>query len=205
MVASQLRTNGVNDPAVVAAMASVPREAFLPGSDPTLAYRDTSVPFGNGRAANPPIATGKLLVEAAVRPGERVLLLGAAGGYMAALLARLGAEVVAVESDAALAQHARHALTGIANVTLVEAPMTAGAADKAPFDVLIVDGAVEQLPDALVHQLRQGGRIVTGLLDRGVTRLAAGTRSGDSFGLIDFSDVECVPLAAFARPPAFAF
>jgi len=203
MVVSQLRTSGVSDARVVAAMADVPREAFLPESLGALAYRDRTVPLGEGRGQNPPLATGLLLNEARIAPGERVLVVGAAGGYAAAVAARLAGQVVAVESDAALAGIARTALNGQAK--LVEGPLTDGAPGEAAFDVLIMDGAVGQLPDALVQQLRVGGRIVTGLVDRGVTRLASGVRTDDSFGLRAFADVECVVLPGFEKPDGFKF
>jgi protein-L-isoaspartate(D-aspartate) O-methyltransferase len=205
MVASQLRTNAVNDPRVVAAMARVPREAFLPEAQRGLAYRDTAVPLAHGRAANLPIATGRLLTQAQVLPTDHVLLVGAAGGYAAAVLALLARDVVAVESDPALLAIAGPALKPYANVTLVEGDLAAGAPDRAPYDLLVVDGAVEQLPDALVEQVRPGGRVVGGLIDRGVTRLAAGVRSHGGFGFSTFADVDCVALPGFARPKAFTF
>jgi protein-L-isoaspartate(D-aspartate) O-methyltransferase len=205
MVASQLRTNAVNDPRVVAAMARVPRERFLPDAVRLLAYRDTAVPIAHDRAANVPMATGKLLTQAHLLPTDRVLLIGAAGGYTAALLAILAGSVVAVESDPALLAIARAALADYANVTLVEGDLTAGSPDQAPYDVLVVDGAVEQLPDALVDQVRPGGRVVTGLVERGVTRLAAGTRTPGGFGLAPFADVDCVTLPGFAQAKAFVF
>src|SRR3569623_3304878 len=103
LVASQLRTNAVSDARVVAAMARVPREACLPGEVAALAYRDTAVPLAHGRAQNLPLATGKLLTAAELRADDRVLLIGAAGGYTAAVLADQVAEVVAVEVDPGLA------------------------------------------------------------------------------------------------------
>lgn len=205
MVASQLRTNTVNDPRIVAAMARLPREAFMPAGTARLAYRDTAVPLGNGRSANLPIATGRLLMEARVQPTDHVLLIGAAGGYTTALLAELAASVVAVESDPSLLAIARPALEPYPNVTLVEAVLSAGAPDRAPYDVLVIDGAVEQIPEALEAQVKVGGRVVTGLIDHGVTRLATGVRTAGGFGLADFADIDCVPLPGFARPAAFAF
>jgi protein-L-isoaspartate(D-aspartate) O-methyltransferase len=205
MVASQLRTNAVNDPRIVAAMARVPREAFLPAAHRVLAYRDTAVPLGNGRYANVPIATGKLLTEARIRSTDRVLLIGAAGGYTAAVLAEVAAFVVAVESDPALVAIAKVALAPYTNVALVEGPLALGAPDHAPYDVLVIDGAVEHVPEALAAQIAIGGRAVVGLVDRSVTRLAAGSRSEGGFGLLDFADIDCVPLPGFSQPAAFVF
>lgn len=205
MVASQLRTNGVNDPRVVAAMARVPREAFVPESLRRLAYRDTAVSIAHGRAINLPIAIGKLLTQAQIGPLDRVLLVGAASGYTAAVVALLANTVVAVESDSALLEIARPALASYANVELVEGDLATGHAAGAPYDRLIVDGGVEHLPEALIGQLRPGGRAVTGLIDRGVTRLATGVRSEGGFGLTAFADIDCVALPGFSRPKAFTF
>ena len=116
MVASQIRTNAVTDPRLVAAMARVPRERFLPETARTAAYRDTSIPLGHGRWANMPLATARLLNEAELLSSDRVLLIGAAGGYAAALLAEIVAEVVAVEEHPALAALAREALAGLSTV-----------------------------------------------------------------------------------------
>ena len=205
MVASQLRTNAVSDQRVVAAMARVPREAFVPAEVRAIAYRDTALPLAGGRAINPPIATGRLLTEAYLLPSDRVLLIGAAGGYTAAVLAEIVAAVVAVEEDATLAAAARTALAGISTVALVEAPLAAGHEDGAPYDVLVIDGAVEAVPAALVGQLVAGARVVAGLVDRGVTRLASGRRTEGGFGLAAFVDSECVVLPGFAQPKGFRF
>lgn len=205
MVASQLRTNAVSDARVVEAMARVPREDFVPAEVRALAYRDTGVSLGDGRTQNPPMATGRLLTEARIAPGDSVLLIGAAGGYTAAVLARLAAKVVAVENDPALAAHARAALSGIANVELIEGPLGEGHAAGAPYDVIVVDGALEQVTDALVAQLAPGGRMTTGLVERGVTRLAAGGKTASGFGLIDFADADSAVLPGFARPKSFTF
>ena len=205
MVASQLRTNAVSDTRVVAAMASVPREAFLPTGAKAVAYRDTAIPLGGARAANPPLATARLLTQAELEPTDRVLLIGAAGGYAAALLAGLVAEVTAVESDPALLAVARAALAGAANVAVVEAPLAVGDPTAAPYDLLVIDGAVETVPPALLAQLRPGARVVTGLIENGVTRLAAGVKTANGFGLTVFADSECVVLPGFARPAGFRF
>jgi protein-L-isoaspartate(D-aspartate) O-methyltransferase len=204
MVQSQLRTNAVNDPRVVIAMAKVPREKFVPAEVRKLAYRDTAVAIGNGRYINVPIATGKLLTEAYLKPTDRVLLIGAAGGYTAAVLAELVASVVAVESDADLVKHAREALANT-TVTLVEGPLEKGHAAGAPYDVLVIDGAVEHVPETLTTQLAEDGRIVTGLIERGVKRLATGRAIKGAFGLRAFADIDCVELPGFTKPRGFSF
>lgn len=205
MVASQLRTNAVNDTRVVAAMTQVPREAFLPADARSLAYRDSLINIGHGRSINLPMATGRLLTEAYLERGDRVLLIGAAGGYTAALLSGIVAEVVAVESHPALAQDARAALAGYGNVRVVEGPLPEGHAADAPYDVLLIDGAVEEVPAALIEQVRVGGRIATGLIENGVSRLATGRRTEGGFGLQPFADVDCTVLPGFERPRSFRF
>jgi protein-L-isoaspartate(D-aspartate) O-methyltransferase len=132
-----------------------------------------------------------------------VLLIGATGGYTAALLVELGAVVTAVESDPELVAAARIALGDTA--TVVEAPLTEGHAPGAPYDVLFVDGAVEELPDALLAQLRDGARIATGLVQNGVTRLAVGARTAGGHAVQPFLDAECVILPGFTKPAAFRF
>jgi protein-L-isoaspartate(D-aspartate) O-methyltransferase len=203
MVASQLRTSAVSDPRVVAAMAAVPRESFVGEINAAVAYRDTALPLGGARWQNSPLATGRLLTRADIRSTDHVLLIGASRGYTAAVLARLAAQVVAVESDAALVGAAR-AMPTVANVTLVEGPLAAGAPDAAPYDVLIIDGAIEHLPDALLDQVRPGGRVASGLIDGGVARLAGGVKSA-GFALVPFADIDCVILPGFAVRQAFHF
>lgn len=205
MVASQLRPNAVTDERIVAAMASIPREHFLPPDVHAIAYIDRSIPVGRGREVNPPLATARLLTEAELEPQDRVLLVGAGGGYAAAVLAGMVAQVTAVECDETLLAIARAALADASNVELVLGPLPQGWSAGAPYDVLIVDGAVEELSPALVDQVRPGGRVVTGLAERGVTRLAAGRRTAGGFGLVAFADCECTRLPGFARPTGFRF
>lgn len=205
MVASQLRTTAVTDPHIVTAMADIPREAFVPAAQAAGAYADRGVDLGEGRRLNPPLATGRLLNEARLRAGDRVLLIGAASGYTAAVLARIVAQVVAVESNPALAAAARAALSGVANVTLIEGALETGHPAGAPYDVLIVDGAVEELSMTLVSQLVEDGRIAAGVIDRGVVRLASGARTGASFALTPFADIDAARLPGFARPSGFVF
>ncbi|MEK7342361.1 MAG: protein-L-isoaspartate O-methyltransferase [Pseudomonadota bacterium] len=198
MVESQLRTSDVDDQRVIAVMARVPREDFVPAERRAAAYIDRPVPLGQGRALNPPLVIGRLLKEARIETGDKVLLIGAASGYSAALLGELGALVTAVEEEAGPDVRATGA-------TLVRGPLTAGAADGAPYDVLVIDGAVEEVPASLVAQLADGARVVTGIADRGVTRLCSGRVIGGTLGLTRLTDIEMVVLPGFGAPKAFVF
>lgn len=204
MVSNQLRTNNVSDPRIVAAMQAIARERFVPAQRAALAYVDVPIPIGNGRALNAPLATARLITESGVRAGEKVLLVGAATGYAAALLAELGARVTALEADDALMATAKAALGKTDGITLVSGPLAAGWRKGAPYDVIIIDGAVEAVPDALAVQLAAGGRILTGLVDRSVTRLAAGRKTGQGVGLLAFADIEAVRLPGFETLKIFS-
>lgn len=207
MVDSQLRTNDVIDPALVSALLDTPRESHVPPAQQAAAYIDRAIPLGAGRALNPALTTARLIAELGSVSGRNLLLIGAASGYAAALLSRLGARVTAVEESPTLLALAGAALANSPGITLVNAPLTEGAVAHAPFDGLIIDGAVESLPATLLAQLADGATIVTGLFDQGVTRLAravhvAGTTSVHP---LPFVDLECVRLPGFAPPPRFTF
>jgi len=205
MVSNQLRTSAVSDTRVVDAMRAVPREAFMPAERAELAYIDTPVPVGEGRAINPPLVTGRLLTALAPRAGERALVVGAATGYAAAVLAELGLDVTALEENAALADFAGGALAGTSGVAVVVGPLAEGWSAAAPYDVILIDGAIERLSDALAAQLADGGRIAAAIIERGVTRLASGRKVGASLVLDDFADSEAVALPGFAVPAGFVF
>ncbi len=204
MVASQLRTTGVNDPRVIAAMGAVPRERFVPAERVPLAYADALVPLPGGRQINSPMALGRMLTEAAPRKEDRALVIGAGTGYSAAVLAELVAEVVAVEEDATLAAAARETLAGT-KVVLIEAALTEGHEGGAPYDLILIDGAVEFVPDAIVAQLAEHGRLAAAIAEDGVTRIAIGHRGGTGFGMAAVSDVAAPVLPGFIKPRAFTF
>jgi protein-L-isoaspartate(D-aspartate) O-methyltransferase len=204
MIASQLRTTGTNDPRVLAAMGEVARERFVPRERVAMAYTDALVPLKPGRDLNPPMALGRLLTQASPREGETALLIGAATGYAAAVLERLVGPLVAVEEDPELAVEAKAGLAG-SRVTLVEGPLAQGWAQGAPYDFILIDGAVEFVPDALIAQLRDGGRLAAALLERGVTRLALGRKAGDGFAMAAFADAAAAVLPGFVRPKTFTF
>lgn len=204
MIDSQLRTNDVIDPAVIGAMAAAPREAHVPAALASVAYMDRAIALGHGRVLNAPLVTGRMLVAAAIRPGLRVLLVGAATGYTAGLLARLGAEVHAVEEQEELMATAKNAIAKD-NIHWVAGPLAAGAPGAAPFDRIIVEGAIETLPDALVAQLADGGRLVAARREGAVTRLVEGVKAGGTVALRSFADMDVAPLPGFSAPAGFQF
>lgn len=202
MVVSQLRTTGVSDARVVAAMGDIARERFVPGDKAVLAYADLTLPIGHGRALNPPMVTGRLLTQAQVSPGDHALLIGAATGYTAAVLLQLGATVVAIEEDAGLLATGKALVPG---ATWIKAALSAGSKKGAPYDLIVLDGAVEAIPQALIDQLADGGRLVGAVLDHGVSRLVSGVRAGGGFGTQAFADADAATLPGFSKPAGFSF
>jgi protein-L-isoaspartate(D-aspartate) O-methyltransferase len=205
MIDSQLRTNGIMSPAVIAAMGTLPREKFVPDSLQSIAYMDRSIPLGQGRHLNPPLSAGLILEHAAIKKGERILLIGAGTGYLATLIAGQGAQIVATEESADLLAQAQYNLAGQSDVTLIAAPLASGAAEYGPYSLVIIDGAIETLPQAIVDQLEEGGRIISGVAEGAVRRLASGIKRGGSVALRPFADTEIAVLPGFAHAKEFVF
>ena len=200
MVESQLRPQGVTDPAVLGTMGSIPREDFLPSHTRPLAYVDRAVAIGSGRFLAAPAVLGQLLTQMMPERGQRALVVGAGTGYSAAVLSDMGLEVTALESDPELAAAARKQ-----KVKIVEGPLEPGHPAGAPYDQILIDGAVEYIPDALVDQLADGGRLGAAIVDRGITRLAVGRKAGNAFGTLSVGDAGVPALPGFQRPRAFTF
>jgi protein-L-isoaspartate(D-aspartate) O-methyltransferase len=150
------------------------------------------------------MALGLLLTEARLGGSERALVIGDATGYSAAVVARLVASVVSVEEDKTLATAARAALKG-SGVEVVAAPLAGGHARGGPYDFILIDGAVPEVPAGIVAQVADGGRIATGLIERGVTRLAIGRVAGGAIGFSTIADAALAPLPGFERPSGFSF
>ncbi|HKP33165.1 MAG TPA: protein-L-isoaspartate O-methyltransferase [Sphingomicrobium sp.] len=199
MVESQLRPQGVTDRAVLDAMTRVPREKFLPSHTRPLAYVDRAVGLGSGRFLPAPAVLGQLLTQMMPERGQRALVIGAGTGYSAAVLDAMGLDVTALESAPELV-----AARG-PGVKLVEGPLEEGFAKAAPYDQILIDGAVEFVPDAIVGQLADGGRLGTALVDRGVTRLVVGRKAGGAFGYLSIGDAGVPVLPGFSRPKEFSF
>lgn len=182
MIDSQLRTSGVNEPWVLDAMMKVPREDYVPEAMRGAAYIDRSIPLGDGRALAAPLVQGRMLEEAAPSRDEKVLLVGDSQGYLAALL-RLVSDALEVLDPAEAARRRGN-----------------GA-----YAVVVVDGAIEALPKPLASQLAEGGRIVTGLVERGVTRLAIGRKTAGEVTLLPLAEIGIPVLPEFAAPKRWSF
>jgi protein-L-isoaspartate(D-aspartate) O-methyltransferase len=213
MVDGQLRTTDVNDPAVLEAALSVPREEFVPRAWMELAYIDEDIEVAAGGAGVPPrflmepSPFARLVQLADIRPGDFVLDIGCATGYSSAVLSRLAGSVVALESDAGLAHQATETLSrlGFDNVAVVEGPLNEGYPAEAPYDVILIGGAVDDIPDALFRQLRDGGRlvVVVGEGNSGVAQLYLKTGETISGRRVFNAAVRRLP--GFERAPAFQF
>ena len=210
MVDNQLRTNDVTDHRILDAMELVPRERFVPASKRSVAYIDEDLPVGSsesGRMLMKPHIFGKLVQQAAIQEDDVVLVVGAGTGYSAAVVSRLAASVVALEENADLAKTATEVLVdlGIENAVVVEGPLAAGYPSEGPYDVILVDGAVEVLPEALTAQLKPDGRlsVIEGRGGAGVAKLyqKSGTAVSSRFGFN--ASVSLLP--GFAKADEFTF
>ena len=207
MVNGQLRTQDVTDNDVLAALLAVPREPFVAQGFAKHAYLDQDIPAagGSSRKLLAPRTLGRLLQAAEVKPGDRVLDVGGGSGYSAALLAELGAKVVAIESDAGGASVAENALAGRPGVTVIRGDLSKGASEHGPFDVILVNGAFETTPLQLIDQLALGGRLV-GLDARiGSTRGVLIEKTGQGTSERSLFDASGEVLPEFAKPSGFTF
>ncbi len=205
MVVSQLRTTDVSDPRVIAAMSHVARENFVPVTARNIAYSDRGVNIGEGRSLNAPLATGRLLNTAELTKDDTVLLIGAATGYTAAVIADLAGSVVAVEQSAKLTAKAKTNLADLDNVQVEKGNHIEGFAALGPYSVIVIDGIVEEFPAALAKQLAPEGRLVGAIMDKGVARLAIGHKVGETIGYQYFADCGGIALPGFEKAKSFSF
>jgi protein-L-isoaspartate(D-aspartate) O-methyltransferase len=182
MIDSQLRTSGVNEPWVLAAFAGISREDYVPAQARAAAYSDRSVPLGDGTFLAAPLVHARMLAEAAPTAQDKVLLVGDAKSYLAALLRPLAGSLDAVD------------------------PAQAATKSKAGgYSLIVIDGAAEALPDALTARLADDGRLVTGLVERGITRLAVGRKVAGQLSLLPLAEIGIPVLSAFAAAKRWAF
>ncbi len=207
MVESQLRPNKVTDDALLEAFANVPRELFVPPPLRNVAYVDEDVPLGNGRFLMEPMILGRLLQLAAIEASNVVLDVGCATGYGSAIMAQLANTVVAVESDPALAALATAALAELScdNVAVIETGLELGAPHQAPYHVIVIEGAVEVIPQPIFDQLGEGGRLVSVVNRDGVRRATLFVRTAAAVSSRPAFDAAVPVLPGFRETAGFVF
>jgi len=206
MIESQVRPNGITDRRIIAAMERVPRELFVPEARRSVAYMDEDVPLAHGRALIEAMAFARMLQHATVRPADKALLVGAATGYGAVVMSAMAASTVALECDSLLAAEARRNLQNAQNVRVVEGPLEAGAPSEAPFDVIIAEGRVEEVPQSLLDQLADGGRLVAVVGEADMAQACVYTRTGSAIAVKQVFDASVAALPGLKKKkPAFVF
>jgi protein-L-isoaspartate(D-aspartate) O-methyltransferase len=211
MVENQVRPSDVTDRRILSAMQEIPREHFVPPELVSLAYMDDDVPLNmsaqgaESRWLLAPRVLAKLLQLADIGEGDRVLDVGIGTGYSAALLGKIASSVIALESDESLAKEATKTLKGleIDNVDVVTGDLAKGCPDQAPFDVVILGGAIDVPPDALLDQLNEGGRLVAVVRQNGLGKAVIWRRLGRSFDRWLAFDAAAKPLPGFQPAPEF--
>lgn len=207
MVDSQLLPNKVLEGPLVDAMGAIPRERFAPRAYRGVAYVDDDLPIGNGRYLLEPVVLARLVQEAEILDTDLVLDIGVATGYSCAVLARLANTVIGLESDAELAARASEILAelGVDNAAIIEGRLEEGLPDQAPFDAIFLQGAVDEVPEALLNQLAPAGRLMAVVVQDGVGKAMRFMRASHGFSRRVLFDAGVPRLPGFRRQPAFQF
>ena len=205
MVDTQVRPADVTKFPVIEAMLTIPREEFVPVSQRNIAYAGGNLDIGNGRVLLEPRTLAKLLDALDIQSSDLVLDLACGLGYSAAVIARFAEAVVAIEEDAELVAEAEQRLTqaGAYNVAVLQASLTEGAPNQGPYDVILLEGAVEEVPASIVDQLREGGRIGALFMDGALGVARVGTRRGGAISWRYAFNAQAPMLAGFARQREF--
>lgn len=210
MVDGQVRTNNVTDHRIVGAMLEIPRERFVPASLKSLAYIDDDLTLKTGAPSRyliEPMILARLVQLADVQEHWHVLDVGTGTGYSAAVLSHLAQQVVAVEEDPELAAAATGTLAelGFANVAVMQGPLNAGWAGEGPYDLILLNGSVDEVPQALVDQLKEGGRLIAVIGHGGAGRATVLTKVAGSVGQRVAFNAAVPPLPGFKALPRFTF
>ncbi|MBN9589772.1 MAG: hypothetical protein BGN85_12750 [Alphaproteobacteria bacterium 64-11] len=206
MIEAQIRTSNVTDPRILAALDAVPRERFVPAASRALAYADVPVPVAPGRYLLDPRSFAKLVQLARVTAQDKVLDVGCATGYSSAVLARLGGSVVALEQDADLVRIATETLArAVGQIAVTQGALIEGFKDEAPYDVIFVNGAIEQTPETLLSQLGEGGRLVTVINEGAHGRARLFLKEHGVIGQRPDFDADVPLLAGFKKAMGFIF
>jgi protein-L-isoaspartate(D-aspartate) O-methyltransferase len=213
MVESQVRPSDITDRRIIRAMLEIPREAYVPAGSEAIAYGDLDIKLGAGTKSGParvlmmPRIFAKLVQLCAIEPHDDVLIVGAGMGYSAAIVAQLAKSVTALEEDETLAAHATKTLAdqGITQADVVTGPMADGLPAKAPFDVIIVEGAAAVVPQALLDQLGPNGRLAVISAAGPAGKATLWRRHTSGFDATEAFDASGIILPGFAKAPAFTF
>ena len=207
MVESQIRPNRVSDEKLIAAFAKIPREEFVPRQLRGVAYVDEAVSLGEGRHLMEPMVLARLIQTAAPAAGDLALVVGCGTGYGAAILSHLVGAVVALEHDPGLAQQATQTLgtLGIDTVAVIAGALDKGCTDQAPFDVILFDGAVPEIPETIASQLAEGGRLVAVVAGSRIGKATLVTRRRGVLTSREVFDAGTPILPGFQRKSAFVF
>ena len=213
MVDGQVRANDVTHLGLIAAMLEFPREIFVPEGQAALAYLDRDVLIADATATEParylmkPVVLARLIQAADPSPRDRVLVLGAGSGYAAAIMSRLAAGVVALEQNMSLVQQARAALSslGCLNVVVVHGILTGGAPGSGPYDLILIDGGVETVPEGLREQLSSRGRLVAVVGSGPIGKATLFQSVNEKFSSRVLFDANAPVLPGFQAAPAFVF
>jgi protein-L-isoaspartate(D-aspartate) O-methyltransferase len=211
MVESQVRPNGITDHRIIDAMAEVAREEFVPAARKSIAYLDEDVLLKAGSAGQSryliePMAFARMAHLAAIKPTDRVLVVGAGTGYGAKVIARLAQSVVGLESDSSLVAEAKINTASCGNVQIVEGPLAAGHAASGPFDVIVIEGRVAEIPGSLYNQLNNAGRIVSAVGSNDISKITLATINDGHRSARSAFDVSIALLPGFdIVTPAFVF
>ena len=207
MIDCQLRPNEVNDERVIEAISAVPKDQFVPKAKRAIAYVDEDLEVGEGRFLMEPRVFGRLLMAADVQPQDIVLDVGCATGYSSAVLAKLAEAVVAVEENENLATLAEKKLAeqDIMNAAVVSCTLCDGVAKQGPYDVIFLEGAVEDIPKKLLKQLKEGGRLLCVKVEAGVGRAHIIRKTDGNLEEENLFDADVLPLPGFEKAQGFVF
>lgn len=208
MVDCQIRTNKVTDRRLIEAMREIPRERFVDAPQQAIAYIDGDLPLGNGRYLMEPMVLARMLQGLDIGPEDAVLDIGAATGYSSAVIARLALAVIALEPDGGMTGEATAKLAdlGIDNVAFVDGTLNQGYPAQAPYDVILFQGAVAEVPQGILDQLAEGGRLCA-VIDEGAGpgRVTLMVKSGGVVSGRVVFDANVAPLPGFEKTPGFVF
>lgn len=207
MISGQIKPNKVNDPRVLEAFETIPREVFVPTGLKEVAYVDGELEVAPGRFNLEPMVLARLVSAAKVEPDDVVLDVGCATGYSAAILSRLANVVVAIEQDPELVEQATENLANleIENAAVIERPLREGYLKQGPFNVILMAGGVEEIPEILTDQLAEGGRLVTVKVENGISRGHVVTKTGGKLSGRDIFDAHARILPGYEKARSFKF